>query len=106
MIYALEEDGETPVRVTFDRIQEIDWEFVEKNKRIAKDTINGLDGSTVFLSTDHSFGGGAPVLWETMVFVKGTVNEIFCDRYTSREDAVVGHKAALAKIASGEIHSG
>ena len=51
--------------------------------------------STVFLGVDHSFNGGPPVLWETMVF--GLENE-FMERYTSHADALAGHAEIVAKI--------
>lgn len=61
-----------------------------------------IDVSTVFLGLDHSFGRAAPVLWETMVFVKEgvTIEGIagYMDRYTSREDALQGHAAICAYV--------
>lgn len=51
--------------------------------------------STVFLGLDHNFGdGGPPVLWESMAFDAGDED---MDRYTSREDAVMGHEAMVAR---------
>jgi len=48
----------------------IEWaqKFESQNRTIAKDTINGIDVSTVFLGLDHQFGEGKPLLFETMVF--------------------------------------
>lgn len=52
--------------------------------------------STVFLALDYSFGGNEPVLYETMVFEKGSrVNlddEGFFARYHTKEEALKGHK--------------
>lgn len=48
--------------------------------------------STLFLGLDHSFGGGPPVLWETMIF--GGEHDQYQERYTSREDAIAGHRVA------------
>ena len=54
-----------------------------------------IDVSTVFLPLDHSWNGGPPVLWETMVF--GLEDEI-CERYTSYADAVAGHARIVTEI--------
>lgn len=45
--------------------------------------------STVFLGIDHSFSGGTPVLFESMIF-GGDLNESQ-ERYTSWDEAEVGH---------------
>jgi len=52
--------------------------------------------STVFLGLDHRFWGkGPPVVFETMIF--GGPDDIDQSqwRYTSYDDAVTGHKAAV-----------
>lgn len=49
--------------------------------------------STVFLGLDHSWDGGPPVLWETMIF--GGEHDSYQDRYTTRDDAIAGHAKAL-----------
>jgi hypothetical protein len=45
--------------------------------------------STVFLGLDHSFVPGPPVLWETLVMGGPLDGEM--RRYTSREEALIGH---------------
>ncbi len=58
---------------------------------IAKDVFGEVTISTVFLTWDHSFGGGEkPILFETMVF-GGEYND-YQERYETYEDAVEGHK--------------
>ena len=46
------------------------WEiwFTDARRHVAEEKIGDSRISTVFLGLDHSFGGGTPVLWETMVF--------------------------------------
>jgi hypothetical protein len=66
--------------------------------------------STVFLGIDHGWRG-PPILFETMVFEKaahehewadGDKSEIHEDleqhRYSSYDDAMTGHKAAVSRI--------
>lgn len=51
--------------------------------------------STVFLGLDHAFISGLhdPVLWETMIF--GGKHDMTCERYSSLELAIKGHKKLL-----------
>jgi len=66
--------------------------------------------STVFLGIDHQYGDGPTLLFETMIFVGEIPEElgkderlrafddIFCDRYSTYEEAEKGHETALNKI--------
>jgi hypothetical protein len=49
--------------------------------------------STVFLSINHAFDDGPPVLWETMVFPEGD-----CRRYTTHKDALEGHEELVRAL--------
>jgi hypothetical protein len=69
------------------------WFQVPANRIVAQNLDeHGAGVSTVFLGLDHDFTGtGPPVLWETLVFggpLDGTM-----ERYTSRADALAGHRA-------------
>ncbi len=53
--------------------------------------------STVFLGIDHRFTGkGPPLLFETLVFGSEMDGEMW--RYTSWDDAEVGHAMAVKKV--------
>jgi hypothetical protein len=72
------------------------YESADEERRVARDEIDGVLVSTVFLGLDHSFDmGGPPVLWETMIF---GLDEEYCERYTSREDAEAGHAQAVEMV--------
>ena len=59
-------DGHTPVRCTF---AEFSNAMLDGASRIvAQNTVGELQVSTVFTGIDSNWGGGAPVLFETMVF--------------------------------------
>ena len=45
--------------------------YEHADRTIARDEVDDCEVSTVFLGLDHSFGGGPPVLWETMIFQPG-----------------------------------
>lgn len=55
--------------------------------------------STVFLSTDHAFGLGRPVLFETLVFWDGHQLDQECKRYCTWDEAAEGHKAMTDRVA-------
>jgi hypothetical protein len=51
--------------------------------------------STVWLGLDHSFMGGPPMIFETMIFVDdGSFEDLYCARYSTREQALAGHRRA------------
>jgi hypothetical protein len=94
--YILDDNGE-PVPCA-DTLTWGMWRRQNPDKwKIARDEINSVIVSTVFLCMNHSYGDGPPVLWETMIF--GGARDGYQDRYTSRADAVAGHAKAI-EIAS------
>lgn len=52
--------------------------------------------STVWLGLDHNFGGGTPLIFETMVF--GGILDQECDRYPTEEQALAGHEKMLEQV--------
>ena len=79
----------------------MDWamRYKAKDKRVAETTLpDGKWISTVWLGLDHSFGGGPPLIFETMVFPKrGEWGELDSDRYSTEEQARAGHERMVAK---------
>ena len=68
----------------------------EKNRRIARETIGGVDVSTVFLGIDHGIFSEKPVLFETMVF--GGAHDEYCERCSTWDEAVEMHKRAVEMV--------
>jgi hypothetical protein len=74
-----------------------EWHGKVSNRRLAWDDY-GARGtmSTVFLGSDHNFGGrkgDPPILWESMIFggrLDGTMR-----RYRTRAEALAGHFALI-----------
>jgi len=57
--------------------------------------------STVFLSIDHRFdGNGAPILYETMVFGGPLADSQ--ERYTTRQEARLGHEQWVQRARAAE----
>ena len=56
---------------------------------------DGTIVSTVWLGIDHSFGGGTPILFETMVF-DPLGESVESRRYCTEAEALEGHAQAVA----------
>jgi hypothetical protein len=104
------EEGHTPIPC----YSLTEWgQFMEGDKRLVARTGNDVKWvSTVFIGIDHRFwGGGPPLLFETMAFVhegrtiddlrggrKRVPETIGEERYSSWDDAETGHKAMVRKV--------
>ena len=73
--------------------------WCEKTDRsVAKTKKDRITVSTVFLGLDHQRGDGPPLLFETMVFGGEFNGEM--DRYSTWEEAEIGHKTMCEKVLS------
>lgn len=86
--------------VPCDSVEEWGRWYETADRRVAKDWVNGMLVSTVFLGLDHNWGGGTPLLFETMVFPEGSCDERYMERYETWEEAEVGHGRAIAWVLS------
>ena len=78
------------------------------SRKVAVDVIGSVRISTVFLCFDHGFNSEKPpVLWETMIFLEDSPSQgnaalqelkDYQERYSSHEDALQGHKAAVEQV--------
>jgi hypothetical protein len=100
--YVLDRDGRTPI-LEEDTLAWAKWFEANRDaRRVARTEIGSVGYvSTVFLGLDHSFGGGRPVLFETMSFIGGESEDYFA-RYHTWAEAEAGHarivREALAQI--------
>lgn len=72
----------------------MEWSGLFNNpeyKRIAFDSDDKYDVSTVWLGLDHGFGGEMRI-FETMVFASGSLTDLACERYATLTEAEAGHK--------------
>ena len=68
--------------------------FETAERHVAKTEISKeVNVSTVFLGLDHSFSGGTPILFETMIF--GGEHDQYQERYATYEEAEAGHIVAV-----------
>lgn len=65
-------------------------------KRVAKDEVGDVLVSTVWLGSNHNFYGGAPLIFETMVF-GGKLDEEQA-RYVTEDQAIAGHAAMVKRV--------
>ena len=80
-------------------------EDFNKKERIVKQGKVTYKGDKYFVSTvdlgiNHQFGGGPPLWYETMIFEMDEDDnidwsEMYCNRYTTREEAKDGHKEVM-----------
>jgi hypothetical protein len=66
----------------------LDWalNFEQSNRIVKKDTIDGVEVSTVFLGLDHNWGGGPPLIFETMTFSDSMGEiQVRCSTYEQAE---------------------
>ena len=84
-------DGHTPVQV-FDLMEWARW-YQVADRHVDETRIGRIRISTVFLGIDHNWYGPnhPPVLYETMVFGGGFLNEEMM-RYCTWAEAEAGHK--------------
>lgn len=47
--------------------------------------------STVWLGLNHNYYGGKPLIFETMVFKRNSLNELDMERYSTEAEAKAGH---------------
>jgi len=104
--YILNAKGD-PVQCS-DMLQWYQW-MQATDRHVKKDYIkvggNIVFLSTVFLGIAHNFfGEGDLMLWETMIFdeskSQGNELHLYQNRYSSLEDALLGHKNACKLVRS------
>jgi hypothetical protein len=100
LYYKLDEAGE-PIPCE-DILEWAVWFAQSHEARIVVKTElpSGATVSTVFLGINHDYRGEEPVLWETMMF--GGDYDLACDRYRSRQEALVGHEMWVL-VAKGDL---
>lgn len=96
MYYILKEDK------TYKLCNPEDWanQFKTINRRVDEDIVNNCFISTVWLGLDHNNFGRKPLVFETMVFDEKN-DDVYCERYTSWNEAVEGHKKAVQWVLDG-----
>lgn len=72
--------------------------FSRNSERIiGSDHLNGYHVSTVWIGIDHSRDHAPPMIFETMIFGQGPLNE-YCERYATIEEAREGHQKTVASV--------
>lgn len=69
------------------------------DRRIGLYEAPGVRVSTVFMPLNHQFGDGPPLVFETMVFGGPLDGEM--ERYSTKQDAEVGHAAMVRRVQGG-----
>lgn len=90
-------DGRTPVEEV-NLVKWAEW-FEGGNRRVVLTAVGSCEISTVFLGLDHNWMGGAPILFETMVF--GGEHDGYQRRYLTWEEAEEGHRQVVEMVKGG-----
>lgn len=97
MHYILDDNG--------DPVGPVDWRtwaewFSTADRVAARTEVGDAVVSTVFLSLDHAFMGGPPILYETMIF--GGKHKEAQWRYRNRWEALAHHDQIVAALRRGD----
>jgi hypothetical protein len=89
-----------------EKVDLMTWaEWFEENRdarRVALDSREGVEVSTVFLGLDYNFAGiGPPILFETMIF--GGDDDGFMQRYATYDEALAGHAEACRRVDIADV---
>jgi hypothetical protein len=96
--YVLDENGNPKAEP--DALKWAKWlEANIMNRHVADETVGKARISTVFLGLDHAWGGGVPLLYETMIF--GGEHDGYQTRCSTKEQAIEQHRAAV-DLVSGD----
>lgn len=76
---------------------------MKDNKHVGDEEINGKRISTVWLGLNHQRDDcEPPLIFETMVFGEdGYMRDIYCERYSTWQEAEEGHKRAVEWVKNG-----
>lgn len=95
-------DGHTP-RKCRDVLKWGDW-LKRADRNVARSIIGDFLVSTIFLGTNQRLGKGVPILFETMVFFDDKPVDKYSRRYSTWDEAFVGHQAIMAQVeAEGRV---
>lgn len=67
-------------------------------KTVGRHEQDGYTVSTVWLGLDHNYGGGEPLIFETMIFGPDSMADLYAERYSSEAAALVGHRRAVEHL--------
>lgn len=70
--------------------------YVGNTPHVGDTKVGDVRVSTVFLSVNHQWEPGPPILFETMVF--GGKHDDFQERYETWEQAKAGHQRAVEMV--------
>jgi hypothetical protein len=72
------------------------WWFETADRHVRDTARDDVRVSTVFLGIDHGFSDDGPVLFETMLFVNGSGEQM--ERYCTWDEAEAGHERWVMKV--------
>ena len=71
------------------------------DRMVKSEDYKGYRVATIFTGLDYSYDGDAPVVFETMIFKKGSRVDMYCDRCSTYKQAEQMHEKAKKTIDDG-----
>jgi len=84
-------DGKTPVPCD---PREAPW---NTDRTLSREDVGAFWVSTVFLVIDHQFSDGPPLLFETMIFRRNSMADLYCRRCSTYGQAIEQHCLAVTE---------
>ena len=82
-------------------------QYVKLNKdpyrRVGYSIVGQFKVSTIWIGIDNNFGFGNKAIFETMVFPLDSWTELYGRRYTTEEEARIGHTKAMYLAGLGRL---
>lgn len=102
MFYKLDENKNAIPCEVLEWGEQLEEMSISGAKIVANEEVNGKIISTVWLGVNHSYNDGfPPLIFETMIFEGDSCWDIYCDRYSSWDEALAGHQKAIRWVKNG-----
>jgi hypothetical protein len=95
MFYYLNEDHSVRVCSSDEWSNQFEEMRRKGTHHVACDQVGKHSVSTVFLGNNHNLYLGKPLIFETMVFAGDSAIDDYCERYSTWDEAIEGHKKAI-----------
>lgn len=100
MTYYYLDENKNPIRCDLKT-----WtiKFDNQNRVVKQEEVNDKYVSTMFLGLDHNYleDNDNPHIFETMIFQNNDWQDIYCERYSTYQEAEEGHEKAVQLVKQG-----
>lgn len=102
MYYRLDENNNAIPCTPLEWAEQLEIKIRNHGRHIGDNTVNGKRISTIWIGMNHNWHGDSPpLLFETMIFEGDDFHYIYCQRYSTWQEAEEGHKKAVQWVLEG-----